>query len=143
LENGFLMGEHDVIFHKSINYISKHLVEIFRELKLNKGIIGKIASLERDENFGQKVKSLQEDSSKADQAVLRQIVSSNKYHISMKSFTELRDNQKINPKHVGYFGNYGIPMKNSWVKESKATPVIYVGINDEFAKKLGLIVSFI
>lgn len=46
--------------------------------------------------------------------------------IKMKCFTEIRDNQKINPEHAGYFGSYGVLMKEDWLLKNNGCPVIYV-----------------
>jgi hypothetical protein len=46
--------------------------------------------------------------------------------INMKCFTELRDNQKIDTFHTGYFGVFGIALTKSWAIRNGASQVIYV-----------------
>lgn len=57
--------------------------------------------------------------------------------ITMKCFTELRDNQKIDTHHTGYFGSYGIAMKKEWAISKGASQVIYVDKDSFLTNALG------
>jgi len=57
--------------------------------------------------------------------------------VEMKCFTELRDNQKIDSAHTGYFGEYGIAMKPDWASRNGAGQVIYVNPESFLTTALG------
>lgn len=131
IKNGFLLNEHTVEFKPSTFDLLNSLLPFWDHYNIEGKIISEIRQL-RDKHHGINNGFWTEFVSKCKSdfkfnieinLLLWQIKSA---PIKMKCFTEIRDNQKINPEHAGYFGSYGVLMKEDWLLKNNGCPVIYV-----------------
>ncbi len=142
IKNGFLMNEHKVEFMPSTHDLIISLLKFWNEYKIEGGTISYFRQLQ--EKHGGTSKSFWDEyveRSKTDfmfsastSLLLGQFKSA---PVKMKCFTEIRANQKIDPIFSGYFGKYGILMKENWLLENGGCPVIYVSNSMNLTNILG------
>ncbi|MEL6255015.1 MAG: hypothetical protein AAFR87_23610 [Bacteroidota bacterium] len=141
IQNGFLMMDHNVHFQMPPPFqLLEKVVLVYKSLGLSVGVIGEIiAKLDQGVKLQSAVLQVVSDQNKKSQLDI--IFGKSTYPISMKCFTELRENQKIDPHHIGYFGKYGIEVGDQWMQENGGAQVLYIGNGDEWSQRLGSIIS--
>lgn len=131
IKNGFLLNEHEVEFLPSTYELISSLIKLWDEYRIEgepytfvRGLRDKHGGL-NDEFWSELTNKMRSEFAfNARVALTLGQFKSAKF--KMKCFTEIRDNQKINKKHTGYFGEYGILMHEKWLIQKGGCPVIYV-----------------
>lgn len=131
IKNGFLMKEHSIQFLPSTHDLVTSLMDFWNEYNIKEVAISQIRNLYATHNgFNKNFWDALTNKLETDQIFKLNITLLfglvGKVKIKMKCFTEVRDNQKINPKHTGRFGEYGVLMKDDWLLKNEGCPVIYV-----------------
>ncbi len=139
--NGFLIAPHKVKFQSTNMHVLNRLLHFYRNFDSPNTVIQEIKEMKQANasisDFESKIES---DPRK--KAELQYILNAGAtFNIWMKCFTELRDNQKINPIHTEKYGNFGISLSDNWAKSNSITPVIYHDQNDNVSTILGTFIS--
>jgi hypothetical protein len=123
------MNNHKVQFMPSSSELIKSLIDFWDEYKIEGSSISYIRDL-RDKHSGINDlfwREFEEDRKDSmHNAKICLLFGKLAAEFKMKCFTEIRDNQKINPKHTGDFGKFGILMKDEWLLRNGGCPVVYV-----------------
>lgn len=144
LLTGFKLSRHSITFESTMIENLKSMFDIWEERGISNDAIRQLRLLKaiskNDTEFSLRLVQEFEKSSSFKWSVIA-LVGSITFEVPMKSFTEVRHNQKLHRYHVGFFGKYGIQLTEEWAIKNKATPVIYVKRDSEMSKRLGVIVS--
>lgn len=146
IQEGFILQGHPVSFTPSISELIKGLMPFWEEYDIEGETISSLRNLLKkhgglnNEYWGELGKKMTDDFKyNASLSLLLNNIKS--ASIAMKCFTEVRDNQKINPQHTGYFGEFGIMMKREWIIKNGGSPVIYVDKDIKLTNVLGINLS--
>lgn len=140
--NGFLLNDHKVQFKPSTYELITSLMIFWDTYNIDGKTISYFRNLRNKHNgINNEFWNEYIEKSKTDSLFSSEVsLLLGQFHsapIKMKCFTEIRDNQKINPHHTGYFGNYGILMKEEWLLRNGGCPVIYVNNSMSLTNILG------
>ncbi|MBX9766356.1 MAG: hypothetical protein K2X47_03715 [Bdellovibrionales bacterium] len=132
IKNGFRMGEHKVQFDPSTFELVRTLIPFWDEYDFKGPFITFIRDLRTShsgltEAFWKDLGAKMKSDSQFNVQLSLLFGQFRSVPIKMKCFTEIRANQRINPRHAGYFGKFGILMNAKWMSEKGGCPVIYVG----------------
>lgn len=145
ITNGFTLRRHPISFRSDLKKILKYLVPYWKDIGPPTVEIQRLIEIYNSsqsyENFISAMEQLMLiDHNFAIHVNLYTFQKENNYTF-MKCFTELRDNQKVNPRHCGLFGRYGIALSKEWGVKNGASPVIYVNPESEITNKLAITVA--
>lgn len=145
LINGFNLNYHKVTFESTMLNNIYQMFDIWHERGMSSSTINKLIELKNNSlnkhEFSEKlIKEFLENNSFKWNVI--GLVGSVSFEVPMKSFTEVRLNQKLHRYHIGFFGKYGIQLTKEWAIKNNAIPVIYVKRNSEISKRLGVVTSF-
>ncbi|WP_411768471.1 abortive infection system antitoxin AbiGi family protein [Winogradskyella sp. A3E31] len=144
LLNGFMMSGHSVSFEATMLSNIIKMFDIWQEMGLVNETISRLkniykTSISKDDFLNKLVIKFEKDNRFKWNVI--HLAGSVSFEVPMKSFTEVRHNQKLHRYHVGFFGKYGVQLTQDWAIKSNATPVIYVKRDSEISRRLGMIVS--
>ena len=139
IKNGFTLRKHKISFRPSIYSIMPSVIDFWRNKQLSSKVIDPLITHYEKLNeqefwiwFTNEMKGNKEYNFNLSY-IFAQI---NSAEIKMKCFTELRDNQKLDPNHQYWFGSYGISMTKEWMLKNNGDRIVYVDSKSEITNRI-------